>query len=280
MAIQALEAGKHVCMTKPMDLETAACRRAVEMAEKKGLLLAVDYESRYRPLAHRVHAAFHQGALGRIILADLRMKWYRTQGYYDGGMPRGWRSRMDTERGSLANQAVHFLDLIQWWLGPVDRLVGRRATRGHDIETEDTAVAMMEFASGALASLATTTCSFPNIGTTMEFTGSEGTLTWTDSAVSRLQVARTPAGPRRGGAAYGADFSLDREAVDRSIEEFPSPEDLPADIIADVVRGIGEGRPVQCDGSEGLKSVALFQAIYASSDGDAWVNLPQAEARS
>ena len=129
MAVQALRAGKHVCMTKPMDITTAACDAAIHEAQSRGLLLAVDFEQRYRPLNQRIKAALDGGAIGDLLLVDLRMKWYRAQSYYDSGSPQSWRSRLDTEGGSLANQAVHFVDLMLWWAGDAVRVGAARHLR-------------------------------------------------------------------------------------------------------------------------------------------------------
>ena len=119
--------------------------------------------------------------------------------------------------------------------------------------------------------LATTTCSFPNIGTTMEVTATGGTLTWVVSEITRFVRSVESKGASAAGAAYGADFAVKGDPEDLQLDDFPAPEDLPDDIVADMVRAIREGRPVQCDGREGLKSVALFEAIYASSDAGDWI---------
>ena len=273
MAIEALEAGKHVCTTKPMDLETSICDRAIEIAESKNLVLAVDFDSRYRPVNHRIKGALQSGAIGKIVLADLRMKWYRAQGYYDSGRPEAWRSKMVTERGSMANQAVHYIDLLQWWMGPVARVVGKRATLGHTIETEDTAMALLEFESGAFGSVATTTCSFPNLGTHIEFSGGAGTLTWQDQGITRFVAAERVEKKDGDAASYDMAFRAEAEPVDLDVEAFAAPDDLPDGIIEDMVRAVRDGAPVQCDGREGRKSVAIFEAVYHSSDADSWMKL-------
>jgi predicted dehydrogenase len=273
MAVEALEAGKHVCMTKPMDIETSICDKAIEIAENKGLTLGVDFGSRYSAINHQIRSAVQSGAIGKIVLADLRMKWYRAQTYYDSGMPEGWRSRMETERGSLANQAVHYLDLMQWWLGPVEKVVGKRGTFAHDIETEDASAAVIQFASGALGSVATTTASFPNLGTAMELTGSSGTLSWQDQGITRFVAAKGINADAHKKASYDAAFAVEAEPEELDPVDFEVPEDLPENIFADMVGAIRDGKPLQCDGREGRKSVALFEAIYRSSDQESWVRL-------
>lgn len=271
MAVQALEAGKHVCTTKPMDIRTDVCDKAIKLAEEKGLVLAVDFESRYRPVNHQIRNALSSGSIGRILFGDLRMKWYRSQSYYESGMPEAWRSRMATERGSLANQAVHYLDLLQWWIGPVVRVVGRRQTLGHEIQTEDGTVAILELAGGANAIILTTTCSFPNIGSSIQISGSKGSLFWKDQEIELFKAVDPDSIGGEADNAYVLPQEWGKpEAMDLRLGDFDYPEDLPANIFEDMVRAIRDGKPVACDGKEGRKTVAIFEAVYASSDDDAW----------
>lgn len=273
MAVQALEAGKHVCMTKPMDIRTSVCDEAIRKADEKGLVLAVDFDSRYNPTNHRIRSAVRSGALGKIMFGDLRMKWFRSQSYYDSGMPEAWRSKLATEGGSLANQAVHYMDLVQWWLGPVVRVTGKRGTYKHDIETEDGTVSILEMESGARTIMLTTTCNFPNLGTAIEISGSEGTLSWKDQNVVLFQATSVPEAVG-GDGTYVLPENRDKpEPVDLSIDDFDAPQGLPGNIIQDMVSAVRDGTPVVCDGREGRKSVAVLEAVYESSDADGWVTV-------
>ncbi len=243
-AMQAIDAGKHAFTTKPMDISIDQCDALIAKADEAGVVLGVDFGQRYSPGAHKVRNALQSGAIGRIVLGDLRMKWYRAQSYYDGGWPPGWRSRTDTEGGSAANQGVHSIDLLQWLLGPVLTVQGRSGTFNHDIDTEDCSVAILSFESGAFGVIQTTTCSYPNLGTTIEVSGNSGTLTLDGTKVARYE----------------------REGEENpSLDEFAPPGDLPANIIEDMAGAIEHGRPVQVDGREGRKAVAIFSAIYESS---------------
>lgn len=265
-AIQALQAGKHAFTTKPMDLNVEKCDAAIAEAEKRGLVLGVDFGSRYGAINHRIRAAVQGGAIGKVIVGDLRMKWFRSASYYASGSPPGWRSRLETERGSIANQGVHYVDLLQWWLGPAKSVTGRYGTFAHDIESEDATAGIVEFESGALGVIVTTTANFPDLGTTLEISGDRGTIGWHNQDLTICKAVKGDA---------GAAGEWDKpEEEELSLEDFPAPEDLPKDIIGDMVRAITQGKPLQCDGHEGRKSVAIFQALYQSSDTGAPQPLP------
>jgi predicted dehydrogenase len=128
-------------------------------------------------------------------------------------------------------------------MGPVKTVTGKSATLAHNIETEDLSVAILEFESGAYGVLQTTTCNTPDLGSAMEFSGSNGTLSWKDSKVVLYKLADNP------------NATLDE------IEVEPGP----GSIIEDMVSAITKGTHVAVDGHEGKKSVVIFNAIYESS---------------
>ena len=273
MAVKALEAGKHTCVTKPMDLHTDICDKAIKLANQKNLVLAVDFDSRYRPINHKIRNAVRSGTIGDLILAEARIKWYRAQQYYDSGMPEAWRSKLVTEGGSLANQAVHFVDLLQWWVGPMNKVVGKRGTFNHTMETEDATASLFELESGAFGSILTTTCSYPGLGSAIEITGTKGTISWKDQKIDLFQAAMPKKVDDKNKASYDADFKVELEPKDFDVEDFEAPEDLPANIIEDMVRAVRDGKPVQCDGNEGRKSVEIVESVYNSSDKGKWITL-------
>ena len=243
-ANQAIAAGKHVFVTKPMDIDLDKCDRLIEAAKRANLVLAVDFIRRYRKIDHQVRKAVADGLIGNVILGDLRMKWYRNQSYYDGGWPAGWRSRSSTEGGSAANQGVHSIDQLQWFMGDVKTVQGRCGTFNHKIETEDCSVGILTFASGAFGMIQTTTCSYPSLGTTLQINGSKGTITMDKSGAVGLVIE----------GQEGA-----------TIDQVEIETDFPNNIIEDVVGAIIDGQPIMVSGEEGRKSVAIFTAIYESS---------------
>ena len=243
-ANQAVAAGKHVFVTKPMDIDLDKCDHLIEAAKRANLVLAVDFIRRYRKIDHQVRKAVVDGLIGNVILGDLRMKWYRGQSYYDGGWPAGWRSRSSTEGGSAANQGVHSIDQLQWFMGDIKTVQGRCGTFNHEIETEDCSVGILTFASGAFGIIQTTTCSYPSLGTTLQINGSKGTITMDKSGAVGLVIE----------GQEGA-----------TIDQVEIETDFPDNIIEDVVGAIIDGQPIMVSGEEGRKSVAIFTAIYESS---------------
>lgn len=243
-AIEIVEAGKHAFTTKPMDILVEKCDAAIAAAKKAGKILAVDFGNRYSLENQQLKTAIKEGVIGQVFLGDVKMKWWRKQSYYNGGFPLGWRSRKETEGGSIANQGVHFVDLIYWLLGPVKEVYGRSATLAHDIETEDISIAQLTFESGAWGLITTTTSSYPNQDTSMEISGTKGTVKWT----------------QRGGIEI---ITKDEESVDLSRFEVPG---TPKDIAEDMVLAITKGTPPVVSGEEGRKSVQIFCAVYASSE--------------
>lgn len=252
-AIEAIQAGKHAFVTKPMDILVEKCNAAIQAAKDAGKVLAVDFGNRYSKENQQLKAAIDQGVIGQIFLGDVKMKWWREQSYYNGGFPAGWRSRKETEGGSIANQGVHFVDLIYWLLGPVKEVYGRSATMTHDIETEDMTIAQLTFQSGAWGLITTTTSSYPNLGTAVEISGTKGTVRWN----------------QRGGVEV---ITKEEASVDLSKFEVPN---VPADIAEDMVSAITKGTPPVVSGEEGRKSVEIFCAAYASAQSGRPVAIDQ-----
>jgi predicted dehydrogenase len=126
LAIQAMRAGKHAISTKPPDVSVEKVDAMAAAAKDFGRLLAIDFQSRYEDDVRKVKAAIDAGRLGQPIMGDMRLKWWRSQSYFDGGDPAGWRGTWAMDGGgSLANQGIHDLDLLQWFMGPVKSLGAR-----------------------------------------------------------------------------------------------------------------------------------------------------------
>ncbi len=174
LASRAVEAGKHVVVEKPIDVSLEAADRLITTCRRAGVKCTVISQRRWDPGVQLLKRALDQSLLGSVFLADVSMKWYRSQAYYDSA---AWRGTWELDGGgALMNQGVHFVDLLLWLLGPVKRIYATCATVAHDIPVEDVAVVHLEFANGAIGVIQATTAAFPGLDERLEVTGTQGTI--------------------------------------------------------------------------------------------------------
>lgn len=160
--VQAARAGKHILMEKPVDISLARIKTLQSEVAKAGVKCGCVYQYRVDPCNLAMRSAIQSGKMGRVIGAHIRLPWLRLNAYYEG--PHGsWRGTWKMDGGgSLSNQGIHSVDLLQWLVGPVESVCGFFGVFNHKIEAEDQAVAIFKFKNGALGSLLTTTCALPD----------------------------------------------------------------------------------------------------------------------
>jgi predicted dehydrogenase len=252
--------GLHVLCEKPLDVTTARIDRMLEAVDRAGITLGVFFQDRSTPDLMDVKDAVVAGRLGRPILADARVKWYRPPEYYGQSL---WRGTWALDGGgALMNQGVHTVDLLLWLLGDVRRVYARVLTALHAIEVEDTAVAVLEFESGAVATLEATTAAWPGYDRRVAITGTQGTVVIEQARVTRWDLR----GPALEGSAGGA-AAIAPSAPPGAASRTHVVADASAHrrVFEDFVQALDTGRPPRVDGGEGRRSVALIEAIYASS---------------
>lgn len=246
MGIAAAKAGKHVICTKPIDIRLDAIDRLIDACNDANVMCACDFAERYEPAKRRVRRAIDAGLLGALIFVEARLKWHRTDEYFEG-----WHGTWQLDGGgSLMNQSVHLIDLLQWFGGPVGEVHGRMGIYNHNIETEDAAVATLRFENDALGIIV-------------------GTTTFPENRVFEIEVH----GPK-GAAAIGSVNEDYFKLVDETSVEPPAPAWQPENIIEDIVGHLGKGTPLACTGTEARKSVELILAIYKSAIDKRTVRLP------
>jgi UDP-N-acetyl-2-amino-2-deoxyglucuronate dehydrogenase len=172
-AITAMQAGKHVIVEKPMDITLKAADRMIAAERKFGRKLTIISQHRFDPATIQVKELIESGKLGKIILADMAVKWWRDQRYYDSG---DWRGTWKLDGGgALMNQGVHTVDLLQWLAGGVSSVFAHTRTACHErIEVEDIAVAALTFENGAIGTLTATTAAYKGFPVRIELHGTEG----------------------------------------------------------------------------------------------------------
>ncbi len=159
--IDAAHHGLHVLTEKPIDITTARADELIAATTAANVKLGVMFQDRVKPDIQRLKRLIDSGALGKILFVDARVKWYRPPDYYGKSK---WRGTMKLDGGgALMNQGVHTVDLVLWVVGDVTRVQSRIATALHKIESEDTAAAILEFANGALGTIACHNRGFPRL---------------------------------------------------------------------------------------------------------------------
>lgn len=252
-AIAAVERGLHVLVEKPVDISTARVDVLIDAAERAHVTLGVFFQDRLKPDVIRMKSLVDSGRLGTPILASGRVKWHRPPEYYGDSR---WRGTWALDGGgALMNQGIHTVDLLQWIFGPVAQVSARTATRLHKIEVEDTAVAVLEFASGALGVLEAATSVYPGYARRVELTGSEGTAILDGDALLAVDLRSAPATPA------GTDVPPPPSASTAVLADASAHRRILEDFIA----AIDTHRAPACDAREGRKSVAIVEAIYASA---------------
>jgi predicted dehydrogenase len=251
--IAAAQRGLHVLTEKPIDISTEWADALIAAADRAGVKLGVFFQDRCKPDILRVKKAVDAGALGRLILADARVKWYRPPDYYSNSRWRGTRA-LDGG-GALINQAVHTVDLLLWLFGDVVSVQATRKALLHPIETEDTLVALLEFANGALGVLQAATSVYPGYPRRLELTGSEGTLIIEQDRLLAADLRNPVEDLLRGGK---ADENLS--------ESSPVVSDVRGHqaVLEDFLQAIQTNATPRCDGREGRRSLALVEDIYAA----------------
>ncbi|MDQ6717165.1 MAG: Gfo/Idh/MocA family oxidoreductase [Gemmatimonadota bacterium] len=262
--VMAAEARKHVVSEKPMAISLAGADRLVDACDKARVNLFVVKQNRLNAPVQLVKRAIDKGRFGKIYLANTTVLWARPQEYYDQA---SWRGTKAMDGGAFMNQASHYVDLIQWLGGPVESVVAKTATMARRIETEDTGVAVMKFASGAIGTIEVTMLTYPkNLEGSLTILGEKGTVKIGGTAVNKVEHWEF------------AEPDPDDALVEASSSNPPNVygyghEGYYRNVTA-VLRGEGKA---ETDGRAGRKSLELILAIYRAAKTGTEVRLPLEE---
>ncbi len=251
----------------------AACDALLAAQRASGRRLAVISQHRFDPASRTVRRLVDENTLGRIVAADVRIPWYRTQEYYDSGEWRGtWA--MDGG-GCLMNQGVHTIDLMLWLCGPVREVFARTATAAHErIEVEDVACATLVFANGALGTLFGSTAAYPGFPARLALHGTAGSAVIEGDELQTLAIKgrETVTGPAASAHALqvatgGTSSAVRHAAADAAAAHAPAWKwgDAHREQFADFVAAVRENRAPLVDGEAGRAAVALIHAVYESA---------------
>src|SRR6266576_3845747 len=251
--IAAARQGLHVLTEKPIEISTARADILIEAAKQSNVHLGVIFQDRLKPHIRQLKNWVDQGLLGKLLFVDARVKWYRPPEYYASSR---WRGTLALDGGgALINQGVHTVDLLLWLLGDVVRVQARTATQLHKIEAEDTAVAILEFASGALGIFHSTTADYPGYPRRVEISGSEGTVILEHDRIIAANLRNTPA------ATESAALDKNQSASTAVVSDFRGHQA----VLEDFLQAIQQNRASACDGLEGRRSIALIESIFRAA---------------
>ncbi len=252
MAVQALQAGKHALVEKPMALTLRDADRMIAAARAANKKLCIVLQNRYNPPMQDLRRVVDEGRLGRLLLGNATVRWYRPQEYYEDG----WHGTLAMDGGALMNQCIHHIDALQWLMGDVASVFAFTGTLAHQMEAEDTGVVAVRFASGALGSIEGSTVTYPeNLEGSVAIFGERGSVKVGGTALNRKVFWKI-----EGQVQHEVDL-LVRDQVDPPSVYGTSHKA----VFADMIGAIREDREPRTNAAQARKSVALVLAIYESA---------------
>jgi UDP-N-acetyl-2-amino-2-deoxyglucuronate dehydrogenase len=252
--VAAAEHGLHVLTEKPLDVTTARCDTLIAAIEKAKVKLGVIFQDRTKPDILKLKQSIDRGDIGKPLLIDAQVKWYRPPGYYSGSK---WRGVLALDGGgALMNQGVHTVDLLLWLFGDAKRVQSRIATSLHKIEAEDTALAILEFSGGALCTLLATTAAYPGYPRRVEITGTKGTIVLEHDRIIAADIPDVP-----GDLLQWSTGDTNQSASSAVVSDVSGHKA----VLEDFLQAIQNNGTPMCDGKQGRRSVALIEEIYRNA---------------
>ena len=260
-AILIAESGRHVMTEKPMATRWQEAKRMVAACDAANVRLFVVKQNRRNATLQLLKRAVETGRFGRIYMVNINVFWSRPQSYYESA---GWRGTWEFDGGAFMNQASHYVDLLDWLIGPVESVQAYTATLARDIEVEDTGVVSVRWRSGALGSMNVTMLTYPkNLEGSITILGEKGTVRVGGVAVNEIQHWEF--------ADTHPDDAKVKDANYQTTSVYGFGHPLYYDNVLKVLRG--EAEP-DTDGREGLKSLEVLIATYLSARDGRRVPLP------
>ncbi len=260
-AVEAAGAGRHVLSEKPMATKFEEGQAMVRACRDAGVKLFVVKQNRLNATVQLVKRAIDQGRFGRIYLSTVNVFWTRPQSYYDAAR---WRGRWDLDGGAFMNQASHYVDLLDWLVGPVDSVHAYTATLARDIEAEDTGVMSVRLRHGGLGSINVTMLTYPkNMEGSITILGERGTVRIGGTAVNKIEHWEFDTPHEDDAKVAGASYGT--ESV------YGPGHPLYYDNVINTLRGEAHA---EVDGYEGLRSLEVLIAAYRSARDGQRVGLP------
>jgi UDP-N-acetyl-2-amino-2-deoxyglucuronate dehydrogenase len=259
--IVAARAGRNVLTEKPMAISLAAADELVQACDAAGVQLFVVKQNRLNPAIQLLKRAVDKGRFGRLYMANVTVRWTRPQAYYDA---EPWRGTWEFDGGAFMNQASHYVDLMQWLMGPAESVMAKTATQARRIEAEDSGVAVVKFRSGALGVMEVSVLTYPkNLEGSITLLGETGSVKIGGTAVNKVEHWEF------------ADYDDDDKLVDAAATAPPSVYGFGhMPYYENVVAALQGHGKADTDGRAGRKSLEIILGIYESAKTGREVPIP------
>ncbi len=253
IALYCIRHGKHVLVEKPMALSTADAGQMIREAKEHGVTLGVCHQNRFNDPVQQLHKAIEDGRFGKLVNGTARVLWNRTMPYYEQAP---WRGTWAQDGGTLMNQCIHDIDLLQWSLGgEPDTIMAMTGNFLRDIQAEDFGAILIRFKNGAIGIVEGTACVYPkNLEETLSIFGETGAVVIGGLAVNRIE---------------NWQFA-DSAPQDAEVEKLSGkdPKDVYGSghntLYADYIRAVQTGTKPLVSGEEGIKGMKIILAAYKS----------------
>lgn len=267
-SIMVARSGRHIVVEKPMALTLDDADKMIEAADSSRVRLFVVKQNRFNVPVVKARQALEAGRFGTLVLGTVRVRWCRDQGYYDQD---AWRGTWAQDGGVIANQASHHVDMLSWFFGPVESIHARGTTRLVSIEAEDTAVATLRFANGALGIIEATGATRPrDLEGSLSVLGSGGSVEISGFAVNSMRHW-----------SFVAPQPDDADVLQRFSVNPPNVYGFGHQAYYEhVVDCLFNDSPALVDSVEGRRSLELVVGLYESMASGREVELPFRVERS
>lgn len=244
--------GKHIVVEKPMALTLDDADAMIAACDAHGCRLFVVKQNRFNVPVVKLREAMEQKRFGKLVMGTVRVRWCRTQAYYDMD---AWRGTWALDGGVLTNQASHHVDLLEWMMGDVESVFAKSTTALVNIESEDTAIAVLKFRNGALGCIEATTATRPkDLEGSISILGEKGTVEIGGFAVNQMKTW-----------SFAEPESDDEDVMQKYSVNPPSVYGFGHQAYYEhVLDCLQSGRRQLVDGLEGRRSIELISAIYES----------------
>ena len=251
-AIAAMQNGSHVLIEKPMALSVEDAHKINQVAKEKGLKVCISHQNRFNPPIQKLRRAIEEGRFGRIINATARILWTRDDNYYKQAP---WRGTKALDGGTLMNQCIHNIDLLQWMMNSdVERVHAERGTFLRNIEMEDFGALLLRFKSGSIGIVEGSACVYPkNLEETLSIFGEKGTVVIGGLAVNEIKVWQ-----------FEDVKEYDQDEFETEVDSVYGKGHT--SLYRDFIEAIHQNREPLVNGEEGIKAMKIILNAYDVSE--------------